>query len=87
MVRCQRKEKGDADFLLSKANIMMTFKEQFLIVAGLKKEEMEKIDLDELSNEYLHSIVRQRLLDELAINGSRQKVAPTRSKIVHHAGI
>jgi len=76
MVRWQRKERRDADFLLSETKIMMTFKEQFLLVAGLKKEEIAKIDLDELSNEDLHSIVRQRLLDELAINGSRQKVLP-----------
>jgi hypothetical protein len=48
---------------------------------------IRKDDLDELSKEDLHSIVKQRLRDELAINGSGQKVAPTRSKIVHHAGI
>jgi hypothetical protein len=44
MVRWQRKERRDADFLLSETKIMMTFKEQFLLVAGLKKEEIAKID-------------------------------------------
>jgi len=61
----------------SKEKIMRAFKE--LVPSywrDLKKEEIQKINLDELSNEELQSIVRQRLLGEMAINGSRQKVVP-----------
>jgi len=75
--RCQRfLQTIGAEEEESKEKIMRAFKEQFLLLAGLKKEEIQKINLDELSNEELQSIVRQRLLGEMAINGSRQKVVP-----------
>ena len=56
--------------------IKRTFKEQFLLVAGFQKEEMEKMNLDEMSNEELQSLVRQKLAGMMANNGSRQKVIP-----------
>jgi len=75
--RCQRfLQTIGAEEEESKEKIMRAFKEQFLLLAGLKKEDIQKINLDELSNEELQSIVRQRLLGEMAINGSRQKVVP-----------
>ncbi len=56
--------------------IKKTFNEQFLLVAGFKKEELEKMKLDEMTNEELQSLVRQRLIGMMTNNGSRQKVIP-----------
>ncbi len=56
--------------------IKRTFKEQFLLMSGYSKEEMEKMKLDELSNEELQNIVRQKLLGVMSNNGSRQKIIP-----------
>jgi len=75
--RCQRfLQTIGAEEEESKEKIRRAFKEQFLLLAGLKIEKIEKINLDELSNEELQSIVRQRLLGEMAMNGSRQRVVP-----------
>ncbi|MDE1852173.1 MAG: site-specific integrase [Thaumarchaeota archaeon] len=56
--------------------IKHTFKEQFLLVAGFQQDEMEKMKLDEMSNEELQNLVRQKLAGMMANNGSRQKVIP-----------
>jgi len=49
-------------------------KEEFLLVAGFKKEEVEKMNLAEMSDEELQGKVRQKLLGVLSNNGLRQKV-------------
>jgi len=49
-------------------------KEQFLLVAGFNKEEVENMNLAEMSDEALQSKVRQKLLGVMSNNGSRQKV-------------
>ncbi|MDG7021828.1 MAG: site-specific integrase [Nitrososphaerota archaeon] len=56
--------------------IKKTMREQFLIVAGFKKEEMEKMNLEEMSDEELQNAVRQRLVGMMTGNGSRQRVVP-----------
>lgn len=56
--------------------IKRTFNEQFLLVAGFQKEDIEKMNLDEMSNEELQSLVRQKLAGMMSDNGSRQKVIP-----------
>lgn len=58
--------------------IKRTFNEQFLQMSGYSKEEIEKMNIDELSNEELQNIVRQKLLGIMTNNGSRQKVIPMR---------
>lgn len=58
--------------------IKRTFNEQFLLMSGYSKEEIEKMNIDELSNEELQNIVRQKLLGVMSNNGSRQKVIPIR---------
>ena len=60
----------------SEEQIKKTFKEQFLLVAGFKKEEVEKMNLEEMSDEELQNAVRQRLVGMMTGNGSRQKVVP-----------
>lgn len=54
--------------------IKEAFKKQLLAVAGLSEEEIAKYDLPSMTDEELHSLVRQRLLGVMANNGSRQKV-------------
>jgi len=49
-------------------------KEEFLLVAGFKKDEVEKMILAEMSDEELQNMVRQKLLGVMSSNGSRQKV-------------
>ncbi|MDV3277759.1 MAG: hypothetical protein LYZ69_04740 [Nitrososphaerales archaeon] len=56
--------------------IKRTFNEQFLLVAGFQKEDIEKMNLDEMSSEELQSLVRQKLAGMMADNGSRQKIIP-----------
>jgi hypothetical protein len=60
----------------SEEQIKKTFKEQFLLVSGFRKEEIEKMNLDEMTNEELQSLVRQRLLGAMVNNGNHQKVIP-----------
>ena len=60
----------------SEEQIKKTLREQFLVVAGFKKEEVEKMDLDEMSDEELQNAVRQRLVGMMTGNGSRQRVIP-----------
>ena len=62
--------------LATEEQIKRTFNEQFLLVAGFQKEDVEKMNLDEMSNEELQSLVRQKLAGMMANNGSRQKVIP-----------
>jgi hypothetical protein len=60
----------------SEEQIKKTLREQFLVVAGFKKEEVEKMNLDEMSDEELQTAVRQKLVGMMTGNGSRQKVVP-----------
>jgi len=60
----------------SEEQIKKTLREQFLLVAGFKKEEVEKMNLNEISDEELQNAVRQRLVGMMTGNGSRQKVIP-----------
>jgi hypothetical protein len=60
----------------SEEQIKKTLKQQFLLVAGFKKEEVEKMSLEEMSDEELQNAVRQRLVGMMTGNGSRQKVVP-----------
>jgi hypothetical protein len=52
------------------------FKEQLLLVAGFKEEEIGKMDLQEMTNERLQGIVRERLLGAMVNNGNHQRVIP-----------
>jgi hypothetical protein len=56
--------------------IKKTLREQLLLVAGFKKDEVEKMNLDEMSDGELQNAVRQRLVGMMTSNGSRQKVVP-----------
>jgi hypothetical protein len=60
----------------SEEQIKKTLREQFLMVAGFKKEEVERMNLDEMSDEELQNSVRQWLVGMMTSNGSRQKVVP-----------
>jgi hypothetical protein len=56
--------------------IKEAFKEQLLLVAGFKQDEIEKIDLEKMTNEELQQVVRERLLGAMVNNGNHQKVIP-----------
>ncbi len=60
----------------SEEQIKKTMREQFLIVAGFRKEEVERMNLGEMTDEELQNAVRQRLVGVMTGNGSRQKVIP-----------
>ena len=49
-------------------------KEQFLLVAGFNKEEVEAMNMAKMSDEELQNKVRRKLLGVMSNNGSRQKV-------------
>lgn len=54
--------------------VKRAFKEQFLLVAGFKQQEIDQMDLQEMSNEGLQSVVRQKLVGIMTGNGSKQRV-------------
>jgi hypothetical protein len=56
--------------------IKETFKKQLLSVAGFNEEEVAKYDVANMTDEELHSLVRQRLLGVMTKNGNRQRVIP-----------
>ncbi len=60
----------------SQDKIKETFKEQLLLVAGFRQEEVEKMNVAEMTNEQLQDAVRQRLLGAMVNNGNKQKVVP-----------
>lgn len=60
----------------SQDKIKETFKEQLLLVAGFKQEEVDKMNLTEMTSEQLQDVVRQRLLGAMVNNGNRQRVVP-----------
>ena len=56
--------------------IKEAFKRQLLAVAGFSEEEIAKCDIDNMKDEELHNLIRQRLLGVMATNGNRQRVVP-----------
>jgi len=58
----------------SEEKLAQAFRKQLLLVAGVKQEEVEKIDLSEISDEELQDIVRKRLLGTSANDCPKQKV-------------
>ncbi len=74
--RCEQYLQTEKSGISSEDDIKRTFKEQFLLVAGYRKEEIEKMDLDSVGNEEIQQMVRQRLLGALTNNGNRQRVVP-----------
>jgi integrase len=59
---------------VNEKEVKKAFKEQFLLVAGFKQDEIDGIDLEEMSNEELQKAVRQKLVGMMTVNGSRQRV-------------
>jgi integrase len=58
----------------SEEKLRNSFRKQLLFVAGLSKEEVEKMDLASISDEELQNQVRKKLLGGQATNGVLQKV-------------
>ena len=61
---------------ISGVKLKGSFKEQLLLVAGFRKEEVEKMDLKVVTNENMQRTIREKLLGAMANNGNRQKVVP-----------
>src|SRR5437016_8187673 len=57
----------------SEEKIRQAFKEQLLLIAGFKEEEIGKIDFSKTSDEEFQKMVREKLLGAMANNGNRQK--------------
>ncbi len=60
-----------------KVDVKTELKTQLLLVAGLKEEEIRKLDLSKTSDEEFQQMVRERLLGTMANNGNRQRVIPS----------
>ena len=63
----------------SEEQLKKMLKEQFLSVAGFKKEDIAKMDLSSMSDEDLNKLAREKLLGVMANNGNKQKVIPIQS--------
>jgi hypothetical protein len=61
---------------IGEEKIKEAFKRQLLAVAGFSEKEVAKYDLASMTDDELHSLVRQRLLGVMANNGNRQRVIP-----------
>jgi hypothetical protein len=46
------------------------------LVSGFRKEEIEKMNIDDMTNEKLQELVRQRLIGAMVNNGNHGKVIP-----------
>ena len=60
----------------SEEKIRRTFTEELLQVIGLKPEDIEKMNLESITKEDLHQLLRQKLAGIMVNNGSKQKVIP-----------
>jgi hypothetical protein len=58
----------------SEEKLAMALRKQWLMIAGFKQEEIDKMDLSVLNNEELQEMVRKRLLGIKTENGTKQKV-------------
>jgi site-specific recombinase XerD len=54
------------------------FRREWLLVAGYKSEEVEKIDLSRMSDEEVRARAREKLLSMMENNGNRQRVIPAK---------
>jgi integrase len=58
----------------SEEKLAKALKKQWLMVAGFKQEEIDKIDVSAMTNDELQDLVRKRLLGGDVENGRKQKV-------------
>ena len=62
---------------VSEDNAKLYLQQQLLLTAGYKQEEIDKMDLSEITNEEFQQVLRDKLLGRMADNGAKQKVIPT----------
>lgn len=58
----------------SEEKLVRAFNERFLLIAGFKRNEIDKMDLSAVSDEEIHEIVRKKFLGFEAANGVKQRV-------------
>ena len=58
----------------SEEKLVRAFNERFLLIAGFKRDEIDKMDLSAVSDEEIHEIIRKKLLGLEATNGVKQRV-------------
>jgi integrase len=66
-----------------KADLKGEMKNQLLLVAGFKDEEIEKMDLSRTSEEEFQKTVREKLLGMMTNSGHKQKVIPVSELKAH----
>lgn len=54
------------------------FRKQVLIAVGFKQGQLEKIDVDNITDTDFQSMVKEKLLGAMANNGAKQKIVPAR---------
>ncbi len=59
---------------LSESNAKLYLQQQLLLAVGYKQEEIDKIDLSNMSNEDFQKLLRDKVTRALVNNGSKQKV-------------
>ena len=57
-----------------KVDLKKAFKQEMLAMVGFKPEEVDQMNIEQLSNEDLQKMVREKLLGVMTNNGSKQKV-------------
>jgi isopropylmalate/homocitrate/citramalate synthase len=71
--KCERLLSTEKQASISEQNLKDALREQLLLIAGFKKEEVEKMDLSALTDEEIQQTIRQKLLGVMTNNGNRQK--------------
>jgi hypothetical protein len=61
---------------LREERLKRAFKEQFLVIAGFSKGEIDKMNIDDMTDEQLQTIIRQKLSSMMLSDESRQKIVP-----------
>lgn len=75
--RCEPLLSTEKPEMTSEEKMMNAMRTQLLLLAGFTKEEIEKMDIQALSEEELQQRIRQRFLGLMTSNGLKQKVVPT----------
>jgi integrase len=54
-----------------------SFRRQLLLLTGMKEDEMDKLNINDMTDEEIQDILKRRLPRAIMNNGNRQKVVPT----------
>jgi hypothetical protein len=61
---------------ISDENARLYLQQQLLMAVGYKQEEMDKMNLNDMSNEDFQKLLRDKVAGAMTSNGSKQRLVP-----------